>query len=521
MKRYFSLEDLSALPISTINSFSFIMKTKLRIPLIVCCLMLFANATFAETSPPSAVVHVDTDNSWATMGRLYVILATNDSDESYGKTAKNNSDAMEQLFQTHVADKAVTVLKIPPQHLNRQTVLSLIANLPLRAEDAVVFYYSGKGNIDRKYGQYFELPAVKDELYRSEVRSAIKDKNPRLCVLISDFCDPISAEPNQNEPGEDKQSEDKPKTNVSETAPLFFELFFVNQGIVDMSSSESGQVSCANENGIGYFTDTFAGLLAVNSHKVLSWRRVFPYVQAETSLAFERSFPSGTDIGEGRKQNIQTPVLLQFGNNVVDSPTLARIYPPNAVPDVDATATTDEERGEADRKAVTQLVQLAVGELRPFSVADRGTHENYKALDVDNTFLGRDGEPFVTRMPPVEVASVENNDDGKETENGSNGLSSADSSGPSQPVRLGIQAADNRGDGVIVTRVLDNHPGQKAGLTVGTVILRINDRRITSKQDYSDAIDAATDRLVIVVRHPGVGIPVTVTITNLENVPAK
>ena len=480
------------------------MRTKLQTAFIICCLTLFASTVFAETVP---VVRADTDNSWATLGRLYVILATTDNDEPLGKTASNNSGVMEQLFKTHIAKDAVTLLKIPAQHINRQTVLQLIANLPLRGEDAVVFYYSGKGDIDRRHGQYFELPAAKEELYRSEVRDAIVSKNPRLCVLMADFCDPVVATSNQNTVPNQNEEKEEPKASasVSATASLFFELFFVNRGIVDMISCESGQVSGTNENGIGYFTDAFAHLLAANGNKALAWRRVFPYVQKDTSLAFEKNFPEGADIGGGRKQNTQTPVLLQFGDSVVASPTQLGIYPPNADPSTNATAAANEERREEDRKIVQQLIQQAMGELRPFDAADRGTHENYKTLDVDNTFLGRDGEPFSTRVSPVEITDAGNND--------------GDATQQSQPLRLGIQAASNQGDGVVITRVMDGHPGAKAGLRVGTVILVINDRRITSDQDYSEAIDAATDRLVLRVRHPGVGIPVTITIDNF--VPTK
>ena len=485
------------------------MKTKLQIAFIACCLTLFAGILFAETVP---VVRVDTDNSWATLGRLYVILATTDSDEPHGRTAKNNSDAMERLFQTHVVDKAVTILKIPPQQLNRQTVLSLIANLPLRIEDAVVFYYSGNGSIDRRLGQYFELPVAQEELYRSEVRSAILAKNPRLCVLLSDFCDSSATASNLDEPSENQPSADKPVVNISATAPLFFELFFVSRGIVDINSSETGQISSANENHVGYFTDTLTTLLAINGNKALSWRRVFPYIQSDTSRIFARSFPDGADIGEGRKQSTQTPVLLQLGDNIVDPQTLSRIYPPNADPGANTTADIGDERRESDRRTVTQLAQQAVGNLRPFDATDRGTHENYSALDVDNTFLGRDGEPFATKIAPVEIASAGNAHDSGSTEN------SGDEQSPANPIRLGVQAVANQGDGVRITRVLDNHPGQRAGLRVGTVILVINDRRITSEQDYSDAIDVATDRLVIRVRDPGAGIPRTVTIDNFGNV---
>jgi membrane-associated protease RseP (regulator of RpoE activity) len=59
-----------------------------------------------------------------------------------------------------------------------------------------------------------------------------------------------------------------------------------------------------------------------------------------------------------------------------------------------------------------------------------------------------------------------------------------------QPV-FGVQAIENSGNGVKVTDVIANLPGQKAGFEVNDVILEINGTKITSEQGYSDAIDSA------------------------------
>jgi len=513
------------------------MKTNLKFSFIVCCLIPLTNITFGETppdaaSPPAsqpAVVRVDEDNSWATLGRLYVILATTDSDEACGKVAENNGNMISRLFQKHVADKAVTVLKIPPQNLSRQTTLSLIANLPIRETDAVVFYYSGKGNFDRKYGQLFELPASKEELYRSEIRSALLARKPRLCVLVSDCCDPTVAMPApvEEKPVEDQPNEDKPEENDSneqngiaqkgivlenatETIPLFFSLFFTSRGVIDLNSTTYGQASCANENGAGCFTEMFTGLLDVNRNKILSWQRMFPYIREGTLLAFTRSYPNGVNIGEGRQQKEQVPVLLQLRNTVIDSQTQLNIYPPNANANTDAAANTDEQRREEDRKIVLQLVQQAVGELRPFDAGDKGTHENHKALDADNTVLGQNGEPFSKKLEPVAVSSATSTTEGTGQ--------SADTP-PQRPVLLGIQASNNNNDGVVITRVVPGFPGQRAGLSVGDVILEIDGKKITSEKEYSDAVDAiASDRVVITTRDKA-GRTGPVTIGNLRPSP--
>jgi len=56
---------------------------------------------------------------------------------------------------------------------------------------------------------------------------------------------------------------------------------------------------------------------------------------------------------------------------------------------------------------------------------------------------------------------------------------------------FGVAAADNNGNGVRVTQVLANMPGERAGFEVDDIILEINGVRITSEQGYSDAIDRA------------------------------
>jgi len=56
---------------------------------------------------------------------------------------------------------------------------------------------------------------------------------------------------------------------------------------------------------------------------------------------------------------------------------------------------------------------------------------------------------------------------------------------------FGVAATNNNGNGVRVTQVLANMPGQRAGFEVNDVILQINGVAINSEQAYSDAIDRA------------------------------
>jgi membrane-associated protease RseP (regulator of RpoE activity) len=59
-----------------------------------------------------------------------------------------------------------------------------------------------------------------------------------------------------------------------------------------------------------------------------------------------------------------------------------------------------------------------------------------------------------------------------------------------EPV-FGVEAVENSGNGVKVTKVLAEMPGQKSGFEINDVILEINGAKITSEKEYSDAIDSA------------------------------
>ena len=73
-----------------------------------------------------------------------------------------------------------------------------------------------------------------------------------------------------------------------------------------------------------------------------------------------------------------------------------------------------------------------------------------------------------------------------------------------EPV-FGVKAVENNGNGVKVTEVVTDLPGQKAGFEVNDVILEINGVKITSEQEYSDAIDRAgkVARMVVLCGRTG------------------
>lgn len=81
-----------------------------------------------------------------------------------------------------------------------------------------------------------------------------------------------------------------------------------------------------------------------------------------------------------------------------------------------------------------------------------------------------------------------------------------------EPIRFGVQAADNNGSGVIVERVFEDHAGHKAGLKRGDVILAINGKKVATEQEYSDAVDASGKTMLLMLRKAEAGNVVTIAV---------
>jgi S1-C subfamily serine protease len=83
------------------------------------------------------------------------------------------------------------------------------------------------------------------------------------------------------------------------------------------------------------------------------------------------------------------------------------------------------------------------------------------------------------------------------------------SQSPNQGSRFGVEAVDNRGEGVRVTRVWAGYPGTKVTdvatkqvlqLQRGDVILSINGRTIHGTKDYWDAVKSSPELMKFTVR---------------------
>ncbi|MDR3233334.1 MAG: PDZ domain-containing protein [Planctomycetaceae bacterium] len=495
----------------------------------VCCFTATLNA---EDKVPAAnavqTKSADDGRAWATQGRLYAVIATDDNlAGTAGRIAHKNGAVIEKLFDKNVASGAYSVIKVPKNLITRQGLLAAVANLRVTAQDAVVIYISAQGGYDRKNGAYYTLSKSKEDLYRSEVRNALAKKNVRLSVLLSDNIDgkviPNKPEPAKEEKG-GKKKETKSikfagadmvlieeidvdtaatdtkfaaKTEVKTTSPLFFSLFFNSKGTVDIQSALPGQFSLPTENGIGAFTESLTGLVRGNRRKSLSWYRLFPYIKKGTALTFENIYPDGSDVEKnGSVQKTQTPLLLTLYKNNDTSGNFGKVYPNGNKFDalIAGAKDNDAKLSDADRKQIQDLIAETVQSVRPQNDDEKGTHEDFVSLDPDNTVNGVNEQPFGVELPRVEPAAARR--DSKDT----GGSETAARSGNNDKQRFGVRAATFVSGGVEVLEVLTGSVGAKAGLKQGYIILTIDGKKILDEDDYSKAIDGAGETIEIEFR---------------------
>ncbi len=217
--------------------------------------------------------------------RLHLIIAANVIPQGHENSPKRweeaiNEDAltMEMLFRSNVPEERLNIVSIPPTEMESQRVLNYIRRIPVtQHRDTVVFYYSGHGGRDRERRPYFSLNThdTRTNLQRLAVHNAIRQHQPRLTVVVSDTCyrgptDLVAA-----------------PLPPAATAPGFQALFFDANGLVDITSSQPGELSYTD-----VFTPVLVDTLAKHSRNSrITWIDLFEEVRRRTTARDKRQTP--------------------------------------------------------------------------------------------------------------------------------------------------------------------------------------------------------------------------------------
>lgn len=190
-----------------------------------------------------------------------------------GDTASNlNVQSKADLFQIHEGVKFIAKsLNLKPQiHLIKghdvtiAHVLDKIEKLPIKSDDAVIFYFTGHGfNYEKSHWPSLFFFTEKNSLDLETVISKISDKKPRFALILADCCNVTPNEFTQG-PGDkyfDYAYERRERINCDLES-----LFLKSKGILVISASSPGEFSWANERG-GIFTTAFLDSFGTPSNR--------------------------------------------------------------------------------------------------------------------------------------------------------------------------------------------------------------------------------------------------------------
>ena len=217
--------------------------------------------------------------------KVHVVIATDSRDPIIGRFVASDNRTISGTMGANIAEEQIEFYPIEPDQMRPADIHNRILNLPVGANDAVLFYYSGHGGYDAT-GQFFSLERGTTRLYRHVVRAAIESKQPRLGVLISDCCYAFLPDPNPSGVA---------PALFAQTKPLFDELFFRARGLVDITSSQPGEISsCYLDDADGsIFTKSLSDILWDVREQRLSWKQVFEMTRRRASAEFARVHPTG------------------------------------------------------------------------------------------------------------------------------------------------------------------------------------------------------------------------------------
>ncbi|MCM2375076.1 caspase family protein [Aporhodopirellula aestuarii] len=169
-------------------------------------------------------------------------------------------------------------------------IMSYLAEVNVRPNDTLLFYYSGHGAADDK-GHYFHLAGGK--LYRDDVRRAMETKSARLNVLLSDCC-------NLREDGFSYFAPGIRESPPLRAKPIFEALLLRPTGWVDLNASSPGEGAFFGsddpEKG-GFpgslFTTALLNLWENQSNTSMTWDEAVDHVRVDVYLAFRQTYPKG------------------------------------------------------------------------------------------------------------------------------------------------------------------------------------------------------------------------------------
>ncbi len=171
----------------------------------------------------------------AAAAKICVILAGDTLEQNVGSAAEQSLHDVFVGFYCHVPESMLEIEQIKGQDFTQREILDTIGRMPVASDDALVVYVFSHGQYDAK-GHYFVDTRSKSPIYRADLLAAMEKKGARFRALISDSCNMYLPT------GKIGQVYGAPSFAPAEKlSPLFVQLFFAHEGLLDVNSSSKDQ----------------------------------------------------------------------------------------------------------------------------------------------------------------------------------------------------------------------------------------------------------------------------------------
>jgi hypothetical protein len=238
--------------------------------------------------------------------RIHAIIVADTLDRTIGKSTGQDLGYMVLVLIAQVPRTQLNLKTIDKTRVNAKNILDTIGAATLAADDAMFVFYSGHGAHDEQ-GHWLAMPDG-SKLYRATILDAMKRKGVRLAVLLTDSC-------NEFHPGTTGRPKNLPSVrSPNRITPLFDELFFRQQGVLDANSASEGEISLGPDEG-GLLTLALAypnllnprltGVLFSKQNQRVSWQTVLDEANRSAKASYAAIASDGVR-GNGKTYTTQT-----------------------------------------------------------------------------------------------------------------------------------------------------------------------------------------------------------------------
>lgn len=181
------------------------------------------------------------DGSAAT---LHSIIVADTDDYSIGESVEIDLQNMQGLIRNISQQTGLVMAREAiTGKLSSSNINNAINNLSVKSDDVVIFYYSGHGYSPGN-SKWPGMSLDNGNLTIKDVRNMLKQKNPRLLIVMADTCNGFTRSVSRYYKSPEKTEN-------------YNQLFLKYRGIITASSSKPGQLSWGNKQTGGLYTNAF------------------------------------------------------------------------------------------------------------------------------------------------------------------------------------------------------------------------------------------------------------------------